>query len=163
MNGRLENLVKSPISRVEGGATLKETTNHKYRVNAPPSTPPDFEEIWPYIKDMAPASMERVLELIAKGPAWFKVLRDTYVPPTWLPDGGRIVFVTYDDDPFVIAEWPERTEVWRLRPDTNVWTKLAPGDWLFAKALFEGGVRSWESINSVFHVPSLPEHLRRFT
>jgi hypothetical protein len=52
---------------------------------------------------------------------------------------------------------------WRLRPDTNVWTKLAPGDWLFAKAIFEGGVRSWESINSVFHVAALPERLRRFT
>jgi hypothetical protein len=42
---------------------LKETTNHKYRVNAPPSTPPDpppdFEEIWPYIKHMDPAAMER--------------------------------------------------------------------------------------------------------
>jgi hypothetical protein len=110
--------------------------------------------------------MERVLLLIAKGPAWFKILRDTYVPPTWLPDGGRIVFVTYHDDPFVIAKWPERTEVWRLRPDTNVWTKLAPGDWLFAKALFEGGVRSWENINSVFHVPPAarvpaPLHLTR--
>jgi hypothetical protein len=81
----------------------------------------------------------------------------------------------------VTPEWPERTEVWRLRPDTNVWTKLAHGDWLFAKALFEGGVRSWKNprllcevicvgedrsartMNSVFHVPPLPEHLRRFT
>jgi hypothetical protein len=93
--------VKSPISRVKEDA-LKETTNHKYRVNARPSTPPDpppdFDEIWPYIKHMDPAAMERVLEMIAKGPAWFKVLRDTHVPPTWLPDGGRIVFVTYDDD-----------------------------------------------------------------
>jgi hypothetical protein len=47
MNGRLEDLVKSPILRVEGGTTLKETTNHKYRVDAPPDPPPDFEEIWP--------------------------------------------------------------------------------------------------------------------
>lgn len=129
----------------------------------PPDTPPDLEEIWPYIKHLDPAAAERVLKLIAKEPSWFQVLRDTYVAPTWLPDGGRIVFVTYDDDPFVIAKWPERIEVWRLRPDTKVWEKRAPGDWLYVKAQFEGGVRSWDSINGIFHPPPLPEHLRRFS